>query len=124
MLAYILKGYKRRNAYIATQTPLSKAVDDLWRMMWEFKSEILVNLCQPVEGDADACHQFWPTAENETMKFGIVSVTLQSVTNYEAFVVRRFDVCEKKVYLIDFGNFSIFYFQEFTINVLMICVIG
>ena len=78
--------------------------------MWEFKSEILVNLCQPVEGDADVCHQFWPTAENETMKFGIVSVTLQSVTNYDAFVVRRFDVCEKKVYLIDFGNF---YFQEF-----------
>ena len=95
---YVVKGYKQHNAYIATQGPLPNTVDDLWRMMWEFKSEILVTLCQPVEADVEVCHEFWPTAENETMKFGNISVTLQSIIGHEAFVVRTFHVFKEKVY--------------------------
>lgn len=44
-----LQGYKHRNAYIATQRPLENTVQDFWRMVWEFKSKVIVMLCQTQE---------------------------------------------------------------------------
>ena len=40
------QGYKLKNAYIATQGPMSNTVHDFWRMIWEFKSKAIVQLCQ------------------------------------------------------------------------------
>ena len=44
-----LQGYKHRNAYITTQGPLETTVQDFWRMIWEFKSKVIVMLCQTQE---------------------------------------------------------------------------
>ena len=47
-----VQGYKHRNAYIATQGPLESTVTDFWRMIWEFKSRLIVMLC-PTEEDGE-----------------------------------------------------------------------
>ena len=50
-LSHCVQGYKQRRAYIATQGPLSGTVDDLWRMIWEYKCSCIVMLCDTTEND-------------------------------------------------------------------------
>jgi len=40
----IVVCFRYRAAYIATQGPLADTVDDLWRMLWEHNSTIVVML--------------------------------------------------------------------------------
>jgi protein tyrosine phosphatase len=42
--ASFIDGYKYRAAYIATQGPLAHTAEDLWRMLWEHNSTIIVML--------------------------------------------------------------------------------
>ncbi len=92
-----MQGYKQRNAYIATQGPLKNTVDDLWRMMWEFKSKTMVTLCSFTEEGEEACYPFWPTTEGEKTMYGTVAITLQASTNYDQFITRKFMLQESKV---------------------------
>ncbi len=41
-----VQGYKQRNGYITTQGPLENTVSEFWRMIWEFKSKVIVMLCR------------------------------------------------------------------------------
>ena len=51
ILATSLKGYRQRNAYIATQGPLQSTVSDFWRMVWEKQSICVVLLSELREKD-------------------------------------------------------------------------
>ncbi|MEQ2225744.1 hypothetical protein ILYODFUR_020451, partial [Ilyodon furcidens] len=42
--ASFIDGYRHRKAYIATQGPLAKTTEDLWRMLWEHNSTIVIML--------------------------------------------------------------------------------
>lgn len=42
--ASMIDGYRQRCAYIATQGPLPETTEDLWRMLWEHNSTIVVML--------------------------------------------------------------------------------
>ena len=50
-LSHCMQGYKQRRVYIATQGPLSGTVDDLWRMIWEYKCSCIVMLCDTTENE-------------------------------------------------------------------------
>ena len=92
-----MQGYKRRNAYIATQGPMQNTVGDIWRMMWEFKSKVMVMLCNFTEDGKEACYPFWPDNEGSSVKYGKITVTLQSETEYDNFFSRKFLVHDEKV---------------------------
>ena len=96
-LLFPWQGYKQRNAYIATQGPLKNTANDLWRMMWEFKSKTMVTLCNQNEDGQEACYPFWPINENEKVSYGSVAVTLQSTTNYDQFLIRKYMLHDNKV---------------------------
>ena len=83
------QGYKYHRAYIATQGPLQNTVGDLWRMMWEFKSKVMVMLCSFTEDGHEACHPFWPNNEGDTAKYGKTTVTLQSQNSFDEFTIRK-----------------------------------
>ena len=51
----LLQGYKHRNAYITTQGPLENTVPEFWRMIWEFKSKVIVMLSQLQEDGKVLC---------------------------------------------------------------------
>ncbi|CAI8052146.1 Receptor-type tyrosine-protein phosphatase S [Geodia barretti] len=86
--ASFIDGYKHHRAYIATQAPLQSTVGDMWRMMWEVKSNVMVLLCAFAEDGHEACHPFWPNNEGDTAWYGRVTVTLQSEILMGNFVSR------------------------------------
>ena len=92
-----LQGYKRRNAYIATQGPLQNTVGDFWRMMWEFKSKVMVMLCNLNEEGQEACHPYWPEEEGGSGRYGKIMVTLQAEASYGDFCTRKFFIHDEKV---------------------------
>jgi protein tyrosine phosphatase len=87
--ASFIDGYKYHKAYIATQGPLQTTVGDIWRMMWEFKSKVMVMLCNFTEEGHQACHPFWPSNEGESAKYGKIAVTLQSERSFGDFTLRK-----------------------------------
>lgn len=48
--ASYVDGYQDRKAFIACQAPMVSTVEDFWRMVWEQKSDVIVMLCDLIEG--------------------------------------------------------------------------
>ena len=76
-------GYDRR--YSCTQGPLQHTVEDFWRMVWQEKSPIVVNLtscCKQEKGQSEPkglCWQYWPLAVGNPMQCGRFSVMTKKV---------------------------------------------
>ncbi|KAM8841848.1 tyrosine-protein phosphatase non-receptor type 9 [Synchiropus picturatus] len=68
--ASFMDGYKRSNAYIATQGPLPKTFADFWRMVWEQMVLIIVMTTRVVERGRVKCGQYWPLEEGRTEQHG------------------------------------------------------
>lgn len=100
-----MQGYRHRNAYIATQTPMENTVNDFWRMILEHQSRCIVMLCRMMEkgevrwekqthltiiimryyGDMtfnlsvqEQCHDFLPPNRGNSETYGRVTVKLVS----------------------------------------------
>ena len=85
----MLQGYKYHKAYIATQGPLLNTTEDVWRMVWEVKSKVMILLCSFTEDGHEACHPFWPNSEGDTAQYGRMTVTLQSQTSLRDFTSQK-----------------------------------
>ena len=78
---------------------MQSTVGDLWRMMWEFKSKVMVMLCSFTEEGHEACHPFWPSSEGESAKYGHIAVTFQSETDFGDFTTRKLFVKDEQIQL-------------------------
>ena len=72
-------------------------MDDFWRMIWEFKSKAIVMLCNLVEDNQETSYSYWPTKEEQSEKYGNITVTMQSKTVYGDYSVRKFSLQEDTV---------------------------
>ena len=57
--------------------------------MWEFKSKVMVMLCDFTEEGHEACHPFWPNNEGESAKYGKITVTFQLEHSFGDFTTRK-----------------------------------
>lgn len=55
----------RNPAYIATQGPLPNTAPDLWQMVWEQGSVVMVMLTRLTENGSAMCHRYWPEEGSE-----------------------------------------------------------
>nr|XP_020139404.1 receptor-type tyrosine-protein phosphatase S [Microcebus murinus] len=88
--ANYVDGYRRQNAYIATQGPLPETFGDFWRMVWEQRSATVVMMTRLEEKSRIKCDQYWPGRGTET--YGFIQVTLLDTVELATFCVRTFSL--------------------------------
>ena len=55
-----VRNGKGEAAYIATQGPKPETVDHFWRMVFQYKTPLIIMATSLVEGDKIKCHRYWP----------------------------------------------------------------
>ncbi|XP_077297678.1 tyrosine-protein phosphatase Lar isoform X3 [Arctopsyche grandis] len=92
--ASFVDGYRYRNAYIATQGPLSETTDDFWRMLWENNSTIVVMLTKLKEMGREKCHQYWPS--DRSVRYQCFVVDPIAEYNMPQYILREFKVTDAR----------------------------
>ncbi|XP_029949004.1 protein tyrosine phosphatase receptor type Db isoform X12 [Salarias fasciatus] len=88
MNANYIDGYRRQNAYIATQGSLPETFGDFWRMVWEQHTANIIMMTKLEEKSRVKCDQYWPTRGTET--YGLIQVTLLDTVELATYSVRTF----------------------------------
>ncbi|XP_062868439.1 receptor-type tyrosine-protein phosphatase S isoform X4 [Trichomycterus rosablanca] len=88
--ANYIDGYRKQNAYIATQGPLPETFGDFWRMVWEQRAATVVMMTRLEEKSRVKCDQYWPIRGTET--YGMTQVTLLDTIELATFCVRTFSL--------------------------------
>ncbi|XP_023267335.1 receptor-type tyrosine-protein phosphatase S-like isoform X3 [Seriola lalandi dorsalis] len=88
--ANYIDGYRKQNAYIATQGPLAETFGDFWRMVWEQRAASVVMMTRLEEKSRIKCDQYWPSRGTET--YGMIQVTLLDTMELATFCVRTFSL--------------------------------
>lgn len=83
-------GYRKRNAYIATQGPLPETFADFWRMCWEQRACTIVMMTRLEERARVKCDQYWPSRGSDT--YGVMSVMITDVQELATYCVRTFQL--------------------------------
>ncbi|XP_015231713.1 PREDICTED: tyrosine-protein phosphatase non-receptor type 9-like isoform X1 [Cyprinodon variegatus] len=90
--ASFMDGYKRSNAYIATQGPLPKTFADFWRMVWEQMVLIIVMTTRVVERGRVKCGQYWPLEEGGTEQHGYFMVKNTHIQVFQDFKLSHLEL--------------------------------
>nr|XP_046178537.1 receptor-type tyrosine-protein phosphatase S-like isoform X6 [Oncorhynchus gorbuscha] len=88
--ANYIDGYRKQNAYIATQGPLAETFGDFWRMVWEQRAASVVMMTRLEEKSRIKCDQYWPSRGTET--YGMTQVTILDTMELATFCVRTFSL--------------------------------
>uniref|UniRef100_A0A1A8NME7 protein-tyrosine-phosphatase n=2 Tax=Nothobranchius pienaari TaxID=704102 RepID=A0A1A8NME7_9TELE len=83
-----IDGYRKQNAYIATQGPLAETFGDFWRMVWEQRTCTIVMMTHLEEKSRIKCEQYWPSRGTET--YGMIQVTILDTVELATYVMRTF----------------------------------
>ncbi|XP_047672376.1 receptor-type tyrosine-protein phosphatase delta-like isoform X7 [Tachysurus fulvidraco] len=86
--ANYIDGYRKQNAYIATQGSLPETFGEFWRMIWEQRSANIVMMTKLEERSRVKCDQYWPNRGSET--YGLIQVTLLDTVELATYCVRTF----------------------------------
>ncbi|XP_039590549.1 protein tyrosine phosphatase receptor type Fa isoform X12 [Polypterus senegalus] len=86
--ANYIDGYRKQNAYIATQGPLPETLSDFWRMVWEQRTSTIVMMTRLEEKSRVKCDQYWPSRGTET--YGMIQVTTLDTVELATYSVRTF----------------------------------
>ena len=88
--ANFVDGYTRDKEYIATQGPLENTIDDMWRMVWEYKCTSIVMLTRCMENLKRKCALYW--VEEGKKVFFQIAVTHISSTQLVDYSITKLSV--------------------------------
>uniref|UniRef100_A0A6G1SL08 protein-tyrosine-phosphatase n=1 Tax=Aceria tosichella TaxID=561515 RepID=A0A6G1SL08_9ACAR len=89
-------GYRLRNAYIATQSPLPETVEDMWRMLYEHNSGIIVMLTKLKEMGREKCTQYWPAERFGDYGPFRIALNQEYDTNTFNYILREFTITDSR----------------------------
>ncbi|XP_029041867.1 tyrosine-protein phosphatase Lar isoform X5 [Osmia bicornis bicornis] len=83
-------GYRKQNAYVATQGPLQETFGDFWRMCWELRSSTIVMMTKLEERTRIKCDQYWPSRGSET--YGLMTIAITDIQELATYCIRTFQI--------------------------------
>ncbi|XP_025833935.1 tyrosine-protein phosphatase Lar, partial [Agrilus planipennis] len=86
-------GYRKPNAYIATQGPLQETFNDFWRMCWEVKTSTIVMMTKLEERTRIKCDRYWPERDSET--YGSITITMTDFQQLAYYCIRTFQIARR-----------------------------
>ncbi|XP_030851758.1 receptor-type tyrosine-protein phosphatase epsilon [Strongylocentrotus purpuratus] len=89
--ATFIDGYKKENAFIASQGPNAASLNDFWQMVYEQRTSTIVMLTNLLEKDKKKCIEYWPSAGNHK-RYGELEVIAREVKDEGSYVLRKFEV--------------------------------
>nr|CAH8863550.1 unnamed protein product [Trichobilharzia regenti] len=89
--ANYIDGYRKQNAFIATQAPLPNTFEDFWTMVWEQNTSVIVMLSKIIEKGQVKCDQYWPTISG-TLIFSNLIITHLETTELANYTIRSFEL--------------------------------
>ncbi|KAL5108579.1 Tyrosine-protein phosphatase non-receptor type 11 [Taenia crassiceps] len=88
--------FSTRPQYIATQGVLPSTIVDMWRMIWQERSSIVVMLTKENERGRNKCEKYWPTEVEGSLllpvPLGTLKVTPMSERNLISHVIRELKI--------------------------------
>ncbi|XP_078249485.1 tyrosine-protein phosphatase non-receptor type 22 isoform X11 [Pogona vitticeps] len=90
--ANFIKGVYEPKTYIATQGPLSTTVVDFWRMIWEYKVQIVVMACLEFEMGKRKCERYWVEVDETPLHFGPFCISCEAEKERKEYVIRILQV--------------------------------
>ncbi|XP_052775991.1 receptor-type tyrosine-protein phosphatase mu-like isoform X2 [Mya arenaria] len=88
--AVFVDGYRQENSYIATQWPMQGTINDIWRLLFDFKINTLVVLNDNKIHRSTPC--FWPKALDKEVKYGPIGVKYLGCQKYPHIIIRAFAI--------------------------------
>ena len=89
------QGYKQKRAFIIAQGPMHSTVRNLWKMIYDRKSAVVVMVSGLVEGGQESSTQYWPSSG--VYQYGEYIVDLLGEEPLEGFTIRNLSVMDTKV---------------------------
>ncbi|XP_037556992.1 receptor-type tyrosine-protein phosphatase mu-like isoform X2 [Dermacentor silvarum] len=87
--ANYINGYHKPKAFICTQGPVEKTVNDFWRMVWQEEVCKFIMAANLVEDGKRKVERYWPET---CSKYGDIMVTLVSEEVFVDYTIRTFKV--------------------------------
>ncbi|KAI0215757.1 Receptor-type tyrosine-protein phosphatase S [Lamellibrachia satsuma] len=97
--AVYVDGYRQTNAYIVTQWPLKSTINDIWRLVYDYKIPTIVLLDNV--SFSRQYPRFWPTCVGESVHYGPLSVRLTQEEETSMMAIKVFQICKVEEYYED-----------------------
>ncbi|KAK3577546.1 hypothetical protein CHS0354_026514 [Potamilus streckersoni] len=100
--AVFIDGYHNDSKHIVTQWPMHSTINDIWRLVYDFKIQSLVLLSENRCSRSHPC--FWPRELDKEERYGPIGVKYVGCQKYPHIVIRAFAV-RKTFAGFPFGDF-------------------
>nr|XP_056723511.1 tyrosine-protein phosphatase non-receptor type 22 [Euleptes europaea] len=90
--ANFIQGVYEPRTYIATQGPLSTTVLDLWRMIWEYKVQVVIMACMEFEMGKKKCEKYWVEVNESPIQWGPFTVFCEAEEKRNEYTIRTLKV--------------------------------
>ncbi|KAL8179150.1 UNVERIFIED_CONTAM: hypothetical protein K2H54_060956, partial [Gekko kuhli] len=90
--ANFIQGVYEPRTYIATQGPLSATVLDLWRMIWEYKVQVVIMACMEFEMGKKKCERYWVEVDESPIQWGPFTVSCEAEEKRNEYTIHTLKV--------------------------------
>ncbi|XP_054835140.1 tyrosine-protein phosphatase non-receptor type 22 [Eublepharis macularius] len=90
--ANFIQGVYEPRTYIATQGPLSTTVLDLWRMIWEYKVQVVIMACMEFEMGKKKCERYWVEVDESPIQWGPFTVSCEAEEKRNEYTIHTLKV--------------------------------